>query len=84
MSTTVFKLIDLPDYQYPEGAACPECYAPTSRNRRDARCDVCLHDKKLLPVNYRRRPKKKVDEDEDPSYEEDEERPRRSRKRERD
>jgi hypothetical protein len=60
------KLIDLPVFSYSLGQlACPECYKPVSRNRTDGRCDECLHDKKLLPVNFKRRPKKKDEEEEE-------------------
>lgn len=59
-----FLLSELPDYDYSTGLACPECYAPVERGRVDGRCDSCLRNKKVLPVNYRRPPKKKEDEEE--------------------
>lgn len=60
-------LIDLPEYKYPIGLACPTCYKPLlSRSRVDGRCDACRRDKKLLPVNYIHPPKKKrSDEDQE-------------------
>lgn len=64
--TKVFKLVDLPDYHYPIGLACPTCFKPlTSRKKRDGRCDECLHSRDLLPVNYKRRPKRKDQEDDE-------------------
>lgn len=66
---TEFKLIDLPDYDYGKGMlACPECYAPVHRGRVDGRCESCLKSKKILPVNYRRPPKKKTEEEDDYEY----------------
>lgn len=62
---TEFKLANLPLYVYPIGLACPECYRPLeSAKRQDGRCVKCLHDKKVLPVNYLRT-KKRDEEDED-------------------
>jgi uncharacterized Zn finger protein (UPF0148 family) len=54
----------------PLNIVCPECYAPLfSRKRKDGRCDNCLKSKDLLPINYKRPPKKKSDEDEEePDY----------------
>lgn len=60
-----FLLIDLPNYTYTNGLACPDCYKPVTRNKKDGRCYDCLRDKKVLPVNYIRPPKKKEEEDED-------------------
>jgi hypothetical protein len=60
-----FLLSELPDYKYPINLACPTCYKPLeNRGRRDGRCDECLKSKDLLPVNWRRPPKRKQDEDE--------------------
>jgi len=70
--TERFSLLELPDYAYPLNRACPSCYRPLdSIKRRDARCDKCLHDKKVLPVNYLREKKRDDEEDEirDPRYE---------------
>jgi hypothetical protein len=54
-----------PEYHYPIGRACPECYKPlTSLKRKDGRCFDCLRDKKVLPVNWIRPPKKKSEEEE--------------------
>lgn len=62
---SVKLLVDLPDYKYPQNLACPEgCYKPVARGRKDGRCDECLEDKNVLPVNYRRKPAPK-DEEED-------------------
>lgn len=58
-----FMLMDLPDYTYPIGLACPCCYAPLLTGRGDGRCDKCRRDKKLFPVNYVRPPKKKRSEE---------------------
>lgn len=61
-----FSLVNLPDYNYSTGfLACPNCYKPVSRSRKDGRCDDCLKDRESLPVNYRRDPKRRNDEDED-------------------
>lgn len=66
---TEFKLMELPDYDYSEtNLACPECYMPVQRGRVDGRCDSCLKSKKILPVNYRRPPKKKTEEEDDYEY----------------
>lgn len=78
---TDFKHVDV-FYVYKNGTlACPECYKPVNRGRQDGRCDDCLKDKDLLPVNYRRQPKPKDQEEDDPYGEQPEKRPR---KRDRD
>jgi hypothetical protein len=45
--------------------ACRECLSPLPTGRKDGRCDECWHSKLVLPVNYKRRPKKKGEEDDD-------------------
>jgi hypothetical protein len=60
-----FRLVDLPNYVYTNGeGACPACYKPVTRAKKDGHCDECLHDRDLFPVNFKRKPKKK-EEDED-------------------
>jgi hypothetical protein len=50
------------------GLACPECYRPVSRTQRDGRCFQCLGDKTVLPVNYRRPPKRKEEDEDEDTY----------------
>lgn len=70
-----FLLSALPDYDYVANVACPECYKPlATRKRRDGRCDKCLRDKGLLPINYIKPPKRRGED-------EDEREERRERKR---
>lgn len=61
----IFLLSELPNYDYTSGLACRACYVPLPQGRKEGRCDDCLKSKDVLPVNYRRPPKRKDDEEDE-------------------